>query len=50
MFGVACSPLANPSGASGTECAARPLRILIVQAQRVWNPQVFWRTNTRPLA
>ena len=33
--------VANPSGTSGVECATRPLRILIVQAQRVWNPQVL---------
>jgi len=27
-----------------------PLRILFVQAKRVWNPQVFRQISVRPLA
>ena len=34
-------PVANPSGASGTKDTFCPLRILTVQAKRVWNPQVL---------
>ena len=33
--------VANPSGASGREGTFCPLRISIVQAKRVWNPQVL---------
>ena len=34
-------PVANPSGADGAKGTFCPLRILFVQAQRVWNPQVL---------
>ena len=43
-------PVANPSGASGTKDTFCPLRILTVQAKRVWNPQVFRQISVRPLA
>ena len=41
---------ANPSEASGKKGAFCPLRILFVQAKRVWNPQVFRQISARPIA